>query len=363
MTKPIEIIHQNFEIKIKTIENILYRIDPLWEKNPNLFDKFDEIRQEYRENTVGLLCEYFDQSDLSQKCQVVECYMQLIVSKNFITRLNEFVLELKHEWVSKNASRYDLEMQLLFKTFNDTPIDTDVQRTDFKICPNCKEKMNIDPQHSELRCTKCDYTLLLKGTVFDESHMYTSEGTLSKRGAYETSRHCRYHLERILAIKNPNIPDSIWDKIRCWLRRNNFQFLKLVTYMDYRQCLKEIKETKYNEHVPFIRQSISGVSPERLFHSEIQLLYIYFDKAVTAFNKIKDGERANLKYYPYFIYKIVEMILNKSEDKKRLQSITDCIHFQRDNTIVANDRLWEQICEEVQEFTFKKTDKNLLFEN
>lgn len=362
MTKPIEIIHQNFETKLATVKNILKILDPGYELgSPKLTDQintYEFVRTNYQDQTLTLLCDYFDTDDLILKCQIVDRYMQIIVSFNFITKLNDTIGWLKD--YSVKAKKEDLEISLLFKTFHNTPVDTDVRRLDYKTCPNCKGKMNIHPHHSELRCTKCSYTLLLKGTVFDENHLYTSEGSLAKRGAYETSRHCRYHLERILAIKNPNISEAVWAKIHTWLKRNNFIYLKLVTCPDYRRCLKEIKETKYNEHVPFIRQVISGISPERLFHHEIRLLYIYFEKAVMVFNKLKDGERVNLKYYPYFIYKIIEMILNKPEDRKRLQSIVDCIHFQRDNTIVANDRLWSDICDEIVEFIFKKTDKNLL---
>lgn len=256
------------------------------------------------------------------------------------------------------------EVQILFQKYNEVKMDTDVKKIDYKICPVCSSKMTIYPTQSEIRCGQCDFTFLLKGIVFDETNMYTSDGTLTKRGSYETSRHCRYHLERILAIKSINNIETLTEKIVKWLRQNNYKYFKLVTCRDLRRCLKDIKETRYNEHIPFLRQLICGVSPERLFHHEMRIVYIYFDKAAVTFDKIRFGVRANLKYYPYFIFKIIEMILNTPEDQKRLSSIVDCIHFQRDNTIVSNDRLWKEICEKVQteipEFVFKKTDKNLL---
>lgn len=356
MTKPIEIIHQNFETKVETVQKIFDILDiDISDKK----QKFTDIKNDYNDQTLTVLCEYFSSDDMKKKCKAVDKYMQVILSCNYLTHLGQIVQSLQ-DIIDKNKID-SLELQLLMKKYHTTPIDTQVHRFDYKICPSCNSKMILFPHTIELRCQKCNYIMILKGTAFDETHLYTNDGNMTKRGAYETSRHCRYHLERILAIKNPNINERVWEKIHLWLKRNNFQYLKLVTCPDYRRCLKEIKETKYNEHVPFIRQVISGVSPERLFHHEIRSLYMYFEKAVSAFNKLKDGERANLKYYPYFIFKIIEMILSKPDDKKRLQSIVDCIHFQRDNTIVANDRLWAEICEEVPEFVFKKTDKNLLY--
>ncbi len=356
MTKPIEIIHQNFETKLATISQIIQKLSPtIGETTVTLYDK---IQNDYQNHTLAQLCEYFETDDFKTKCHIVDRYIQIIVSKNFISLMNELVLCLKSHFES--AYFDSTEVQLLFKTYYDTHVDVDIKKIDYKQCPLCAGKMSIHPYQSDMRCTSCNYIMRLDGTVFDENHMYTSEGALAKRGTYETSRHCRYHLDRILAIKNPNFPESFWAKVHAWLRRNNFIYLKLVTCPDYRRCLKDIKETHHNEHVPFIRQFVSGVSPERLFHSEVRKLFIYFDKAVTAFLEIQGGGRANLKYYPYFIYKIIEMILNKKEDRRRLRSIVDCIHFQRDNTIVANDRLWQKMCNRIPEFVFKKTDKNLL---
>jgi hypothetical protein len=369
MTKPIEIIHQNFETKLETLRS-LFNILADGVIGLGCRGMLDEVGREYQEQTLEILCDYFTASDLKTKCQTVDRYMQIIVGKNFMTKLEQVHTVLRDEHTRPRddktgpvlTAEQDTRVNLLFKQYQNTPVDTDIRKLDYKTCPNCRGRMNLDGPRSELRCTKCDYILTLKGMMYDENHMYSNDGSLAKRGAYETSRHCRYHVERILAIKNPNIPESVigpGGKIDRWLERN-FKYPKLATCPDYRRCLKEIDETKYNEHVPYIRQVKSGISPDRLFHHEMRLLYIYFEKAVTAFNEIKADERANLKYYPYFIYKIIEIILHKPEDKKRLQSIVNCIHFQRDNTIVANDRLWEQICERVPEFTFRKTDRNLL---
>ena len=345
---------------METLKSILALIG-----DADIQDILSEVSREYQEQTLEIRCLYFSTQDLKQKCQAVDRYMQIIVGKNFLTKMDTAYTTLAHlqQQQQNDTATDDTKLALLFKVYQNTPVDTDIRKLDYKVCPNCRGRMNLDGPRSELRCTKCDYILLLKGMMYDESHMYSNDGSLAKRGAYETSRHCRYHAERILAIKNPNIPEAVIGtsgKIDKWLERNGFKFVKLATCSDYRRCLKEIDETKYNEHVPYIRQVKSGVSPERLFHLEMSLLSIYFEKAVTEFNRIKVNERANLKYYPYFIFKIVEIILSKSEDKKRLQSIVNCIHFQRDNTIVANDRLWNQICDGVPEFPFRKTDRNLM---
>ena len=42
-----------------------------------------------------------------------------------------------------------------------------------------------------------------------------------------------------------------------------------VRLQEYATEIKEIQKTVYNEHVPFLRLIITGVSPERLFYAEI----------------------------------------------------------------------------------------------
>lgn len=345
MTKPIEIIHHNFELKMDLIGDLI---------TEDAYEQFIALKNAYHDQTVSLLCKYFDTNNIKEKCKIVEKYIQVVISRNFVAQLNSIMQKCKN--AIKEPS---LEVSLKFKKYNEIPFDVEVKRQEYKLCPNCESKMNIDPHNSELRCNSCDYIMILKGTVFDES-VSSPEVNLTKRSAYETSRHCKFHIERILAIKMPNIKETTWQKIYKWLNDNNYKYHKLVTCKVLRRCLKEIKEaTKLNEHVPFIRQYITGISPERLFYHETRQLFIDFEKVVETCKRIQNGERGNLKYYPYYIFKILEM---RIKDPKRLQSITDCIHFQHDDTLVTNDRIWEQICAELDDFTFKKTDKNLLID-
>lgn len=374
MSKPLEITHQNFENKLIITRRIIdYLLSTLphiakicESKNNvgtyntelnNISGILDHINVEYDNYTIAPLCNYFDASDTKLKCQKIEQYEQIMIFHNFPTKLNTIVQKL-NEICSKLDIKNDTPLMMLFKEYHSISLQLNVKLTDYNICRYCNIQMVIDPHRSELRCNKCSYAVFLKGTIFNEMTFYGQDG-ISKRGSYETSRHCKYHLDRILATKIPSIPEDVWDKIRAWIKRNNFQYLKLISCSDYRRCLKDIKETTYNEYIPFIRQKISGVSPGHLFDHEITQLHIYFDKAVCAFNNIKSGERANLKYYPYFIYKIIEMILNEPVNHDRFKSIVECIHFQREDTIIANDKIWQEICNEVG-FAFQKTDKNLL---
>lgn len=358
MTKPIEILHGNFDKKICTLQSIFTILKDVECPECDIEAEFNSANSEYNDNVINILCDYYVALDMDTKCKMVERYDDFIVSRNFVSKFDSVSATLKELCKRKNIERSD-EITALLRRYNDIPVDMEVKKYDYKTCPECSSKMTVYPHQSEIRCGGCAFTILLKGTVFDETQFYSQEGSIAKRGSYETSRHCRYHLERILAIKNPNLPPGFVSKAQEWLTENNVN-AKNMSCEDWRGCLKYIKKTKYNEHIPFIRQYFGGSSPGRLYHHEQQQLYIDFDKAVQEFERIKNGEN-NLKYYPYFILKILQKNISRKEDRNRLQSIVDCIHLQRDNTVVNNDRIWKRICEGIPGWEFQKTDKNLLY--
>ena len=78
----------------------------------------------------------------------------------------------------------------------------------------------------------------------------------------------------------------------------------------------------------------------------MQLINIYFDKVIRIFDEIKPPEKTNCPYHPYFIYKIIEQILNKDSDRIRKQQILNCIHLQSRETLVDNDRIFNRYVKE-----------------
>ena len=87
-------------------------------------------------------------------------------------------------------------------------------------------------------------------------------------------------------------------------------------------------------------------------------IFNYFNKAVQAYNESYKTTRTNnnIKYYPYFIWKIIEIIY-KDQPRRRYE-IFECIHLQNLDTLKKNDKIWKNICNKIPEFKFKPTDRN-----
>lgn len=224
----------------------------------------------------------------------------------------------------------------------------------YDFCKNCNIKMIVKINTSELICQKCGNIITLIGTVLDDNHLYSQEGQKFKHGSYNPMRHCKSWIESIQAKDKSQISDEIIQKIKEKIKKNRIINVNNITIDQYRKYLKELKLTSYNNNITLIRKQITGISPPQLTHDETTMLYNYFDKSIKTYNIIKSKEKRNSLFFPYFIFKCLELIVKDPHKKKEL---LNCIHLQEKNTLIDNDKYWYQICE-INNFKFITTDRS-----
>ena len=215
--------------------------------------------------------------------------------------------------------------------------------------------MKSRPESSELVCENCGYVTVLYGSVVENAQYYSPESHGGKHGRYDPSRHCKFWVLRIQAKENTAISKKCLDQVLYCIKRDNITDSRKLLCSQIRLYLKETRFTDYNDHIPLIRKILTGVSPPQLTREELIKLYNLFDKAVTTFELTKPEGKSNTMYYPYIIYKILDLIIRNSNRKRR---ILECIHLQSRDTLIANDIQWELICAEVPCLEYKSTDRN-----
>ena len=218
--------------------------------------------------------------------------------------------------------------------------------------------MDIDPIASTLICKNCGVIKELYGTVFEDEQFYYQEGQRTKHGTYDPSKHCRFWVERIQARETTEIPESVVFAVKKCITRDKIKNKHHINCTQIRKYLRQTHNSKYNEHVPLIRKLITGITPPQLTDYEMQLIHIYFDKVIHIFEEIKPPKKTNCPYHPYFIYKIIEQIINNESDRIRKLKILACIHLQSRETLICNDVIWSPICDRISEFTYIPTDRN-----
>ncbi len=250
------------------------------------------------------------------------------------------------------------EIKTTIQQFNNIKLDFR-QMEDMPDYCECGNAMQVMPESSELVCENCGYLYELKGTVFNDSQFYSQESIRYKHAGYEPSKHVRSWLERIQARETNTITEKQLEKINACIKRDGITNKKRLTIEQLRRYLKASGLTELNEHVALIRRLITGVVPPQLTYSETQDITNSFAKAVKAYNIIRPSNKSNMLFYPYIVWKLVEMHVPDYYKRKNLLSF---IHLQGTQTLIQNDTIWSQICKITRGFSYKPTDRYAYFD-
>lgn len=278
---------------------------------------------------------------------------------NLIEFIYEFLINFK-DLISSyilNSEKYFKKIFQLINQYKKTQIIYNIEDIEYDIC-SCGNKMIIQSNTSELLCTNCGSIHTLIGSVFENSQFYQQEGNRYMHGTYDPNRHCKFWIDRIQAKENTIIDDISINKIKQCIQKDKIENLKNISIDQFRIYLKQTKLSKLNDHIPLIKKMITGYIPPQLNHKELHLLFNYFDKATKIYNQIKPKEKSNSLYYPFLIWKILDLIIEDQQKKKELLS---CIHLQSYETLIDNDKIWYQICKHNDKFIYKPTDKSILY--
>lgn len=282
---------------------------------------------------------------------------------NFVEYINEFIItyqSLLENYNIKifNGNKDDIEksfkkMSIIFNQFNKTKLIYNIDEIEYDMC-QCGNKMIIQSNTSELLCIKCGFVHTLIGSVFEDSQFFNQEGNRYKHGSYDPNRHCKFWIERIQSKENTVIDQSLIDKIEKCIKKDKIENLKNISVKQFRLYLKQTNLSRLNDHIPLIKKIITGYIPPQLTHNELHLLFNYFDKATKTYESIKPSSKKNSLYYPFLIYKILEIII---EDENRKLGLLSCIHLQSYETLIDNDKIWASICKNNKYFVYKPTNK------
>ncbi len=288
-----------------------------------------------------------------QKRKIYDNYKAYVRKCNIVDALNLFMTDLF--WFNRvYVNSQDLVNK--YDAYNRTYLSLGkVGDVVYDVC-ECGTKMIIQSSTSELLCSKCGFTVNLIGSVTEEAQLFAQEGNRVSHGSYDPARHCKFWIERIQAKENTVIPKESIARIRRSIQKDypDTANYKNISVKQFRAYLKQNNLSKLNDHIPLIKKIITGHVPPQLSFKEHQLLFIYFDKAARTYEKIKPFNKKNSLYYPFLIYKILELIIDNKDKRDKL---LDCIHLQSYETLIDNDRIWFDICQKNDCFSYKATDR------
>jgi hypothetical protein len=207
------------------------------------------------------------------------------------------------------------------------------------VCPQCQQKMFLNPDNSFIFCESCGYTKDI--VINSEKVSYKDPPRESSYFAYKRINHFNEWLAQFQAKEATDIPEEVYNGILKELDKNPFIQINDITHKYVREILKRLKFNKYYEHIPHIINILNGKKAPVLSSKYEEQLRMMFKEIQTPFMKHCPEERKNFLSYSYVLHKFCELIeldeflsffpLLKSREKLQQQDV-----------------IWEKICKELQ---------------
>ena len=209
-------------------------------------------------------------------------------------------------------------------------------------CPNCPESNIFHfSDTSDLVCDNCGAIL---ATLISEELTYREEQETSEKivnYSYKRENHFNEWLSQFQAQETTNIPPEVIDQLRTELKKIKIKVVEEITHARVRSLLKKLKLNKYYEHVPYITNILSGISPPKMPQELEERLRIMFKDIQKPFDDNCPSERKNFLSYSYVLYKFCELL---SEDSY----LKYFPLLKSKEKLYQQDVIWKKICEELR---------------
>ena len=209
-------------------------------------------------------------------------------------------------------------------------------------CPECHEsRVYHFTDTSDLVCENCG---LIIACLISEELTYREEQETSEKiinYSYKRENHFNEWLSQFQAQETTNIPTEVIEQLQNELKKIKIKSLDEVTHARVRGLLKKLKLNKYYEHVPYITNILSGISPPKMPQELEERLRIMFKDIQKPFDDNCPSERKNFLSYSYVLYKFCELL---SEDK----SLKYFPLLKSKEKLYQQDLIWNKICNDLQ---------------
>ena len=220
-------------------------------------------------------------------------------------------------------------------------IDRPVEKKKEK-CPKCPESNVFHfSDTSDLVCDNCG---IIIATLISEELTYREEQETSEKivnYSYKRENHFNEWLSQFQAQETTNIPQEVIDQLRTELKKIKIKVVEEITHARVRSLLKKLKLNKYYEHVPYITNILSGISPPKMPQELEERLRIMFKDIQKPFDDNCPSERKNFLSYSYVLYKFCELL---SEDSY----LKYFPLLKSKEKLYQQDVIWKKICEELR---------------
>jgi len=217
-------------------------------------------------------------------------------------------------------------------------------------CVYCKKgKLLISDDDGFLVCDHCAASV----TYIPENEKQSYKEPPKELGTflYDRSNHFKEILAQFQAKETTYIADTVIEKCRLQIKKERLSNEQL-TYYKMREILRNLGyDSKFYEHIPFIKNKL-GVPPPVLSRELEMKLCKMFDETLVPFSKHQDESRCNYIHYYFAFYKMYELLGETKYAK-------DIPMLKEPGIFMSQDEIWKNICAELN-WKFIPTSFNIV---
>lgn len=347
-------LKRDIEGRFSALDSLLTQAYKMGYQVNHLYQAYTAIKMGYSLMVAG--SELQITMDESQSSEYLDEIARVIQSENFHQKVQDLAAS-----VLPLVNGNQMLSQLARTLSEANGIPQAVVATGYYTCSDCNAEMSLVPESVILNCSQCHRIVTLEGTVSSDSQFYPQEGQKGKSGGFKPNKHFRTWMEQILGrepetkIGSKNDPDNIYgEKVIAQIKeciRKYGRYTEVLGVNDIRKILSNIRRTDLNNHCTQILRRTTGKSPPEVSPERMAYADALFSQVLQAREQIQT-KQINRRYYPFYIYKIFEHII---PDKDPEKEVLNFIHMQGGETVAKCDEEWRQICDIVQELTWRAT--------
>lgn len=308
-------------------------------KKANIKEKIETYEDELEKNNLAIEQHTYFDNNINILLKYYSQYNKLTATTSNNENINNI-----HTSLTKTNTLLDVFNKQPFDA-NDNLLDEYLKCTQNKHkrkrnipiqkCETCNIEKILQVSDGHMVCTECGHSDQI--IVDMEKINFKDPFYENKNTGYKRMNHFSELMNQFQAKESTDIEQSIYNYIIVEIKKQKIINPKLLNKKKMRSILKKLELNHYFEHIPFIINRLTGLTPPTITRETEERLKSMFKEIQVPFAMFRPKQRKNFLNYNYVFHKFFELLnmdqflphfpLLKSADKLREQ-----------------DELWDKIC-------------------
>lgn len=207
-----------------------------------------------------------------------------------------------------------------------------------RMCENCNIEEHMIYNEGIYVCPKCANTdnCIIESEITNYKDPMVEKTTFP----YDRKNHFREWVSQLQAKESKEIPQNIFDLIKCELKKYRKKKLCYTEIEYMKGILKKLKQSAYYDHVFYIISVINKEPPPSIDRETEETLYKMFDMIQEPFERHCPKDRINFISYGFILNRFFQLI-GKQEYMKYFPLLKSRIKQRQ------QDLIWRSMCKDL----------------